>query len=243
MNVLIVYAHPEPRSFNGAMKALADHVLKEQGHNVRLSDLYAMNFKAIADSDDFLQRADEDYFKYETEQAHAAEVGGFSPDITIEQEKVLWADLVIFQFPLWGWSFPAIMKGWIDRVLAGGFAHSVGRWYDQGLLAGRKAMLCTTTAAPEVSCGPRGLNGDMRQLLYHINHGILYWAGFQILPPFIAWAVPFVDLAQRKEYLNEYAERLRQIESLEPITYRQLADCDESGCIKEALPLDPPFDE
>lgn len=53
MNVLIVYAHPEPNSFNGALKELAVRVLTEQGHQVQVSDLYAMNFKAVADRDDF----------------------------------------------------------------------------------------------------------------------------------------------------------------------------------------------
>ncbi|QWU17002.1 NAD(P)H dehydrogenase (quinone) [Paenibacillus sophorae] len=54
MNVLIVYAHPEPGSFNGAMKDLAVATLIDEGHQVKVSDLYAMNFKAVADRDDFL---------------------------------------------------------------------------------------------------------------------------------------------------------------------------------------------
>ena len=46
MNVLIVYAHPEPKSFNGAMKDLAVEVLDGAGHAVRVSDLYAMKWES-----------------------------------------------------------------------------------------------------------------------------------------------------------------------------------------------------
>ena len=68
MKVLIVYAHPEPKSFNGAMKDLAITVLKEQGHEVKVSDLYAMNFKAVADKEDFLELEKTDFLKYHVKE-------------------------------------------------------------------------------------------------------------------------------------------------------------------------------
>ena len=62
MRVLIVFAHPEPRSFNGALKDLAVETLTEAGHEVRLSDLYAAKFGAVTGADDFLcQRTDPDF--------------------------------------------------------------------------------------------------------------------------------------------------------------------------------------
>ncbi|WP_246014345.1 NAD(P)H-dependent oxidoreductase [Paenibacillus rhizophilus] len=123
MNVLIVYAHPEPESFNGALKDLAVAALTEEGHLVQVSDLYAMKFKAAADRDDFLMPVNPDFFKYQLEQGHASRTNTFSPDIKEEQEKLLWADFVIFQFPLWWYSVPAILKGWFDRVFASGFVY------------------------------------------------------------------------------------------------------------------------
>ncbi|AHV95744.1 NAD(P)H-dependent oxidoreductase [Paenibacillus sabinae] len=63
MNVLIVYAHPEPKSFNGALKDLAVAFLTAEGHQVQVSDLYAMKFKAAADRDDFLKAENPDFFK------------------------------------------------------------------------------------------------------------------------------------------------------------------------------------
>src|ERR1700756_4379765 len=52
MNVLLVYAHPEPRSLNGALKDFSVARLEESGHAVQVSDLYAMNWKAPLDASD-----------------------------------------------------------------------------------------------------------------------------------------------------------------------------------------------
>ncbi len=52
MNVLIVYAHPEPRSLNGALKDFAVARLEAAGHAVQVSDLYAMGWKAVLDAGD-----------------------------------------------------------------------------------------------------------------------------------------------------------------------------------------------
>jgi NAD(P)H dehydrogenase (quinone) len=69
-----------------------------------------------------------------------------------EIDKLLWADALILQFPLWWFAMPAILKGWVDRVFAYGFAYGVGehsdrRWgdrYGEGTLAGKPAMPIVT---------------------------------------------------------------------------------------------------
>lgn len=76
MNLLIIYAHPNPNSFNASLRDLAVRALSQAGHSILLSDLY----------------------------------------------KVQRADLLLFQFPDWWYGMPAIMKSWIDRVFAYGFA-------------------------------------------------------------------------------------------------------------------------
>jgi hypothetical protein len=95
MNVLIVHAHPEPKSFNGALKELTAEVLAGEGHEVRVSDLYAMGFEATAGPGDFLERADSQTFRLQTEQTHAHATGTFAADVQAEMEKVLWADFVM----------------------------------------------------------------------------------------------------------------------------------------------------
>jgi NAD(P)H dehydrogenase (quinone) len=235
MKVLIVYAHPEPKSFNGALKDLAISVLKEQGHEVKLSDLYAMNFKAVADKEDFLELENPEFLKYQVEEKLAYEKGTFSPDIVAEQEKLIWADFVILQFPLWWFSVPAIMKGWVDRVFAVGFSYGGGNFYDKGGLKGKKAMLSLTTGGPPTMYDPTGINGDIHQILFPIHHGILYFVGMEVLPPFVAWSVARVGEEGRSQYLEAYKQRLLILETTPAIPYPSLADYDENFQLKQQL--------
>ena len=224
MNILIVYAHHDPKSFNGALRDCAVSVLSEAGHSVQVSDLYAMNFKASAGADDFLEPPRGEGFKYQIEQARAYESGTLASDIKAEQDKLRWCNTLILQFPLWWFSVPAIMKGWFDRVFTTGFAYGDGKWYDNGGLKGRRAMLSLTTGGPEATYTNDGINGDITNVLFNINHGVLFFVGFQVLPPFIAWAPARVSDEQRAEYLKQYRQRLLALDTAEPIPYRGLAD-------------------
>jgi NAD(P)H dehydrogenase (quinone) len=96
MKVLIVHAHEEPKSFNGAMKDTAVRVLKESGHTVEVSDLYAMKFNPVGGKHDFTALADPDFFKYGIEQTKATEAKTFAADVVAEQEKLFRADFLIF---------------------------------------------------------------------------------------------------------------------------------------------------
>jgi NAD(P)H dehydrogenase (quinone) len=177
MQVLIVYAHPEPASFNGALKDLAVSALTEAGHAVTVSDLYAQGFSAVAGPDDVAGRSNEQIFNLGMEQMHAAQQECFTAQIKSEQEKLLAADLLILQFPMWWFSMPALLKGWIDRVFAFGVTYDFGRTWDQGVFTGRKAMLSLTLSAPEAAFQPDGRNGDMERVLWPIHAGILALCG------------------------------------------------------------------
>lgn len=119
MKVLLIYAHPEPRSLNGALKNFAVRHLQQAGHEVQVSDLYAMRWKAGYDADDSGAPPVGEFWRPTLDSKQAFAQGTQSADIAAEQEKLLWADTVIFQFPLWWFSMPAIMKGWIDRGTPG----------------------------------------------------------------------------------------------------------------------------
>ncbi|XP_004842993.1 NAD(P)H dehydrogenase [quinone] 1 isoform X3 [Heterocephalus glaber] len=130
---LIILAHSERTSFNCAMKEAAVEVLKRKGWEVAESDLYAMNFNPIISRKDITGTLkDPENFQYPAETALAYKESRLSPDIVAEQKKVEAADLVIFQFPLQWFGVPAILKGWFDRVLIGGFAYTYGAMYDKG---------------------------------------------------------------------------------------------------------------
>jgi len=120
VNVLIVHAHPEPQSFTASMMQLARDTLSAAGHTVVVSDLYAMGWNPVASAADFAARKNPDYLVYALEQRHGYEQGGLAPDILAEVEKLKAADLIIFSFPLYWFSEPAMLKGWIDRVLISG---------------------------------------------------------------------------------------------------------------------------
>jgi NAD(P)H dehydrogenase (quinone) len=234
MKVLIVYAHPEPRSFNSAMKELAISALREQGHEVKISDLYRINFKASLGRDDFLQLTNTEHVNYVMELKNAYEKQKLTDDIKKEQVKLLWADFIILQYPLWWFSVPAILKGWFDRVLATGFAWDFGRMYDKGLLAGKKGMLSVTTGGPEAIYSPDAPHGwDMNQVLYPVNHGVLYFCGIQPLPPFVAYAAFQVEDKVRKQYLEDYKKRLLTLTATAPIRYHKLSDYDENMSLKK----------
>ncbi|XP_047414559.1 ribosyldihydronicotinamide dehydrogenase [quinone] isoform X2 [Sciurus carolinensis] len=133
--VLIVYAHQEPKSFNGSLKQVAVDELSKQGCTVTVSDLYAMNFEPRATRKDITGAlSNPEVFSYGVEAYEAYKKGCLTSDITDEQKKVQEADLVIFQFPLYWFTVPAILKGWMDRVLCQGFAFDIPGFYDSGFL-------------------------------------------------------------------------------------------------------------
>ncbi len=110
MNILIVHAHPEPLSFTTSLKTTAQQTFKKLGHQVEISDLYAMQFNPVASKEDFLELNQPDYFNYALEQRNATKQQLLATDIQAEIDKVNRADLVILNFPLYWTSVPAILK-------------------------------------------------------------------------------------------------------------------------------------
>jgi len=229
MNVLLVYAHPEPTSLNGALKDFAVQRLQAAGHQVQVSDLYAMRWKPTLDAQDSLDGADGNRFDPSLDSQHAFANGRQSADIAAEQDKLRWADVVLLQFPLWWFSMPAILKGWVDRVYAYGFAYGVGehsdlRWgdrYGEGTLAGKRAMLIVTTGGWESHYAPRGINGPIDDVLFPIQHGILHYPGFDVLPPFVVYRSGRMDADRFAQIRDMLGQRLDALWSAAPIAFRK----------------------
>ncbi len=227
MNVFIVHAHPEPQSFCTAMKDLAVTTFEAAGHTVQVSDLYAMNWNPIASAADFGVRSNPDYLVYALEQRHAHGQGALAADISTELEKLLAADLVIFNFPIFWCSVPAILKGWIDRVLVSGVCYGGLRFYDKGGLAGKKAMLSFTLGAqPHMFADEAAIHGELNLMLRHLQRGTLAYAGLSVLPPFAAYHVPYIDNEARTAMLADYREQLLAIEHAEPLPFPKMAEFD-----------------
>ncbi|ACI51480.1 Ribosyldihydronicotinamide dehydrogenase (quinone) [Gluconacetobacter diazotrophicus PA1 5] len=249
MNVLIVFAHPERHSLNGALLDVAVSELTAQGHDVQVSDLYAMHWKAAVDKDDFPALSSDEPLKVWKASNDGFAANALTEDVKAEQEKLLWADTVILQFPLWWFAMPAILKGWVDRVYASGFAYGVGehseqRWgdrYGEGVMEGKRAMLMVTAGGWPEHYSDRGINGPIDDLLFPINHGILFYPGFTVLPPFVAYRVDRMDKPKFTLLAEQLRERMKTLETIAPIPYRKQNYGDYQIPTMELLPgLAPP---
>jgi NAD(P)H dehydrogenase (quinone) len=229
MKVLIVFAHPEQRSLNGSLRDVAVRELEAQGHDVRVSDLYAQGWTSAIGRADFPALPTDARLAPAAASKQAFESGTLTPDVKSEIEKLLWADTLILQFPLWWFSMPAILKGWVDRVFAYGFAYGVGehsdrRWgdrYGEGKLAGKRAMLIVTTGGWQEHYSARGINGPIDDLLFPIHHGILYYPGYDVLPPFVVYKADKLDEAGFDAMAERLRERIRTLATASPIPYRR----------------------
>ena len=217
MKVFLVYWHPEPRSFNAAMFDTARATLATAGHEVRTSDLHQMRFDPVSGRKNFKTVKNPDYLKLQIEEMHASEMTGFSAEIEAEIEKMEWCDLMVWQFPLWWFGLPAMLKGWVDRVFAMQRTYGGGRIYQSGVFRGKRALLSLTTGGPEDAYRKGAFNGDIAAILRPIHRGILQFVGFDVLAPQIVYGPVRLTDEQRNSALASYAERLRSIGDESPV--------------------------
>ena len=233
MRVFIVHAHPEERSFNGAMTRTAQEALAAAGHEVVVSDLYCMGFDPVSGRRNFTTVHDSAYFRQQAEEAHAAAHDGFAPAIQAEQDKLFWCEALIFQFPLWWFGLPAILKGWVDRVFAsGGRIYGGGKWYDRGVFAGKRAMCAATIGGGAPMYSEQGLNGPIGAILFPVNHGIFYFTGFTVIEPFLVHGPARMKDGERAAELERYRRRVLALGTAPTIDYPKLADYDERYVLK-----------
>ncbi|WP_027881943.1 NAD(P)H-dependent oxidoreductase [Meiothermus rufus] len=200
MNVLIVYAHPNPHSFNAAMREVAVGTLSRAGHSILLSDLYAMRFNPVLSAEEL-----------------QGDLSAIQPEI----EKVRRADLLLFQFPNWWYGMPAILKGWMDRVFACGFAYDEAHSFENGLLKGKKALLSLTVGA-RADYYQQAPERDLLRVLEPIHYGCLAYCGMEVLPPFIVYGPTEMSEAERKAALEAYRQYLLALPQLRPLRFSHM---------------------
>lgn len=226
MNVFIVHAHHEPQSFNAAMTRSAQQALAGAGHQVVVSDLYAMHFDAVSDRRNFTTTYDPTRLKQQAEEEYASAHGGYVPELQAEMDKLFWCDTLIFQFPIWWLGLPAILKGWVDRVFAVGRAYGGGRYFDRGVFKGKRAMCATTVGGSAPAYSQVGIYGPVEAILFPINHGIFAFAGFTVIEPFVVYGPSKIDDAARRRYLEQYRERVLMLDRAPTIAGPRLDDYD-----------------
>jgi NAD(P)H dehydrogenase (quinone) len=221
---LLVSAHPEPRSFHAALRAAAVEELEGQGCSVKVSDLYAMQFKAAVDRNDFLVPSSDRPLNVSLEQRHGWNSQSLAADIRTELHQLLEADLLLLVFPLWWFGMPAILKGWIDRVFVSGPVYGRSAVFERGRLSGKRAIVAVTTGAPSQAFGPGSLNGEMVDILWPLLMGVLGFTGMQVLPPFVGYHVPYVGDEGRAKILADWRLYLRNINNHTPLPMPQIGD-------------------
>ncbi len=198
---LIVLAHPDPRSFNGAWAEATARAAQALGHEVLLSDLCAMDFDAVEGPRHYPGFGGAEPFDPLKVQAWASAAQALPRDVADEIAKMRRADLVVLHFPLWWFAPPAVLKGWFDRVLAHGATHDVDRRFDRGLFRGRRALFCVTTGSSAAESGPDGREGDVRMLLWPAAYALRY-LGYTVLEPEIVHGVHGYHRGERKMALE-----------------------------------------
>jgi NAD(P)H dehydrogenase (quinone) len=126
MKISIILGHPTPGSFNHAIATKAIETLSAFGHEVFFHDLYAENFDPIM---------------------RTAEIPRGAPapaEIERHSAEIISADGIVIIHPNWWCQPPAILKGWVDRVLRPGQAYRFEAGRSVGMLKARTALVITT---------------------------------------------------------------------------------------------------
>lgn len=245
---LIILAHPERRSFNGAWAEASDHASQALGHEVIWSDLCAMEFDPVERAAHYALEDQAAPFDVLKAQEAAATQNTLPNDVADEIEKVRRADRLIFHFPLWWFAPPAILKGWCERVLAHGALHSVDRRFDQGLCRGKRALFCVTTGSSAAESAHNGKEGDVRLLLWPLAYTLRY-LGMTVLDPKIVHGVhgyqrgaDALALQDRlAEVINTQAELISTFDERPAIAFNADDEFDEDGRLRSDANSHSPF--
>ena len=205
MKAHLVFAHPNLQSYNGQLRNTAIETLEAFQWSVSVSDLYQMKFKASADEEDFEELYQTDFFDLQIEQQMALKNHTYSADIAREHKLLAEADLIIFQFPLWWYSMPALLKGYIDRVFSMGWAYGGGQ-----ALSGKKILLSLSTGAPDFAW-TKEKRGEIKDILKHLLVGTFGLCNMQNLEPFIVYGAKKHSEPTKVNHLERYKAHLKQL--------------------------------
>ncbi|MCE4369621.1 NAD(P)H-dependent oxidoreductase [Xanthomonas hortorum] len=207
MQAHVIHAHSETDSFVAAMRDVIVSRLEAQGAQVDHSDLYRMGFNPVLSPADFGRRHDESHLVYALEQRHGFQNRTLAPDILREIECIERADVLVFTFPVFWFSVPAILKGWIDRVFISGPFYGGKRIYSRGGLKGKRAFVAFSLGGRSTMFGQDGIHGELELgMLRHFLQGTLGYVGLEVLEPFVAYHAPYLDDATRADLLARLSE-------------------------------------
>jgi|TARA_Y100000994_G_scaffold188782_1_gene157690 NAD(P)H dehydrogenase (quinone) len=186
--VFMVYGHYNDQSFNSAIKDTFIETANINGHSVDVVDLYKEKFDPV--------------FK------------GEKPDEIIldHRKRIEQADVITLVAPIWNFRMPAILEGWIDKVLAPPWAFSFktifGNYgYPVGNLTGKKAIVFCTYGSPQFAIRTFFLNMPTKRL----RRGVFNICGIKDVIYKRYFAVPFVSDNKRKKFLDDVKETVNKL--------------------------------
>jgi len=183
--ILVIYSHPNPKSFNHAVLTEVVRIGEAQGAEVVVRDLYELNFQPVLSGEELV--------------GHSAE-GNISLDVLKEQEYITRASCILFVFPIWWFGLPAILKGYIERVFSYGFAYHMGPEGIEGLLKTKKVGIVNTTGGTGDQYVGRGLD---KAVLKTIDDGIFRFCGMKVAFHKILYAVPTISQMAREKMIDD----------------------------------------
>lgn len=161
--------------------------LQEQGNTVEIRDLYEMNFNPVLTTDDF----------------EALKSGNLPQDISTEQKHIEEADFIWVVFPIWWSSMPAILKGYIDRVLLSGFAYRMEGDEPIGLLKGKKVVILNSMG---MSTEDYKNSGMFDALKLTIDKGVFEFSGMRVVAHKYFTSIMSANDTLRERYYKELTD-------------------------------------
>lgn len=184
MRVCIVFAQAGKMSFNHEILKKVTATCDKIGAAYTVRDLYQMNFNPVFSSEDMQN----------------VEQNRVSSDIEEEQQVITEADTLIMIYPVWWWSQPAILKGWIDRVFTNNFAFRYEANGPVGLLTNKKAIVFTTTRESDSEIKQAGFDHVLKK---QVADGVLAFSGFSPVLYRNFAKVPYLDNSGRQQILEQ----------------------------------------
>lgn len=193
MNHLIIFAHPNTeKSFGRAIANRIVDISEKLGVNVQFRDLYTLNFNPIISFDE-LQNANKGIIPQDIQQEHAL---------------ILQADLITLVYPLWWMGFPAILKGYLDRVLSHGFAYKTENGESVGLLKGKCMQQFITLGSNVEKYQEFGVDKSLDHCLVN---GLFNYCGIENVEHELFGDIHIIDDAARQAMIETAAQKTKVI--------------------------------